>query len=123
MPLTTLVMNGVTSISSAGMTVLVGACSTSLVHLEVAYLDQDTMKSDFFLKVGYCWNLELLDVSGCTKLDDTMVTNLQKAAVEGQEGNPPVFPGLKHLHTVRMCNLNIGDYSLLNLVKVAPNLE
>lgn len=121
-PLTTLVLNSVTSISSAGLTVLIGACSTTLVHLEVAYLDQDTMKSDVFLKLGYCWNLQLLDVSGCTKLDDTIITNLQKAELQ-QEGHPPMHPGLKHLHTLRMCNLNIGDYSLMNLIKVAPNLE
>lgn len=80
-PLTTLVLNSVTSISSAGLTVLIGACSSTLVHLEAAYLDQETMKSDFFLKLGYCWNLQYLDVSGCSKLDDTIITNLHKAEV------------------------------------------
>ena len=34
-----------------------------------------------------------------------------------------MHPGLKHLHTLRLCNLAIGDYSLMNVVKVAPNLE
>lgn len=86
MPLETLVLSGVNSISSAGMTVLLNACSSTLVHLEAAYLDQETMKSDCFLKLGYCFNLEYLDVSGCTKLDDNAINNLLKAEVVREEG-------------------------------------
>jgi len=122
-PLTTLVLNAVNSISSAGMTVLLNACTSTLVHLEAAYLDQENMKSDFFLKLGYCFKLQYLDVSGCTKLDDNMITNLLKAELVQEEGQPPTHPGLKHLHTARLCNLPISDYSLTNLIKVAPNLE
>jgi len=39
------------------------------------------MKSDVFLKIGYCWNLELLDVSGCTQFDCNSFSNMLKAEI------------------------------------------
>ena len=124
LPLTTLALNSVTSISSVGLSVLIMSCSSTLLHLEAAYNDQDTMKSDLFLKLGQCWNLEVLDVSGCRHLDDSAINNLLKAEQPSkEEGQPSLHPGLKYLNTVRMINLNIGDYSLMNLAKVSPNLE
>ena len=65
-----------------------------------------------------------MDLSGCKNLDDNAFVNLYKAELPGaEEWVHPTHPGLKCLHTLKISNLNIGDYALLNLAKVAPNLE
>lgn len=39
------------------------------------------MKNDFCLKMGYCFDLEYLDLSGNVCIDDMFVNLLQKAVV------------------------------------------
>ena len=70
LPLNTLVISGCSSISSAGLTALLNCCTNTLVDFEACYLDQETFKSDFCLKLAYAWQLEYLDIAGCLALDD-----------------------------------------------------
>ena len=66
-------MNGLVGVTFVGLSALIICCSETLVDFEAAFNDQDGMKSDLFLKLGYCWELETLDVSGCSNLDDMAV--------------------------------------------------
>jgi len=34
------------------------------------------MKGDFFEKIAFCWQLETLDISGCTKVADAAFLKL-----------------------------------------------
>ena len=77
----TIVVSGCSGISSAGMTALLNCCTSTLVDFEAQWLDQETMKSDFFLKLGYCWQLEYIDLAGCLSLDDQAIQHLTKAEV------------------------------------------
>jgi hypothetical protein len=52
------------------------------------------MKSDLFIKLGFCWNLELLDVCGCKSLDDNAFVNLGKAEQIIPDQPKPIQPGL-----------------------------
>lgn len=70
LPIDSITLNGCTGISSLGLTILIGSCSATLVNYEGAFLDQETMKSDVFLKFATCWNLEYLDICGCSYIDD-----------------------------------------------------
>lgn len=76
LPLTSLVINGLSSITVAGFSALLTCCSTSLLDLECAFLDQDGMKGDFFEKIAFCWQLETLDISGCNKIVDASFMKL-----------------------------------------------
>jgi len=70
LPLNALVLSGCSGISSAGLTAILKCCTSTLVDFEACYLNQETVKSDFFAKLGYAWQLEFLDLSGCSHLDD-----------------------------------------------------
>lgn len=76
LPIDTLVVSGCTGMSSAGMTALLNCCTQTLVDFEMQYLDQETMKGDMFLKLGYAWQLEFLDIAGCPFVDDMAMQNL-----------------------------------------------
>lgn len=79
LPLTGIVVSGLSNISSIGLTQLVNTCTTTLIDFEAAFMAQDSMKSDIFLKLGYCWNLEVIDVCGDKYIDDNAFLNLMKA--------------------------------------------
>lgn len=85
-------------------------------------MDQQTFKEDFFLSVGKCFQLESLDVSGCTGVDDNAFVNLMEAKM-ADEDNKMILPGLKHLRTVKMQMMEVSDFAIVNLCKVAPNIE
>lgn len=39
------------------------------------------MKNDFLKVLGTCWNLESLDITGCTQVDDQGILALAKGEV------------------------------------------
>lgn len=59
-----------------------------------------------------CSNLETLDISGCTLIDDTAFINLTK----GEDT-------LYNLKIVNMSMLEVSDFAIVNLCKAAPNIE
>ena len=79
------------------------------------------MKSDLFTKLAICWNLQSLDVSGCVNIEDAAFGLLAKGEIQIKSASTQ--PGLIKLHTVKIAQLSITDFSITNLVKVAPNIE
>ena len=121
----TISVSGCTSISSAGLTALLNCCTATLVDLEAQWLDQENFKSDFFVKLGYCWQLEYLDLAGCTKLDDSAAQNIAKAEIESGDAEVKVKhqPGLRMLHTFKMGCVPFTDFALGSILKVTPNVQ
>lgn len=65
-----LIMNDLKGISSAGLSIMIGCCADSLMELEAALMPQAEMKGDFFVNLARCSNLEYLDLTGSTNIDD-----------------------------------------------------
>jgi len=55
--LNVLVMNGMVKVTHIGLSAIITSCSKSIIDLEVAFLDQEELKPDFFAKIGICWQL------------------------------------------------------------------
>ena len=82
------------------------------------------MKSDVFVKFATCWNLEFLDICGCSHIDDNAFVHLGKAEVAQANSPFPLKPGLAKLSTVRIQNCTkVTDYGIGKLIKVAPNIQ
>lgn len=122
LPLTSVVVNGLFGVSSLGLTALVACCVKTLVDFEASSLDQETFKSDIFLKLGQCWNLESLDVAGARHIDDTAFINMAKGEFILDDGKH-VMPGLVKLKTAKIGYCNLTDHGVVTLCKLARNLE
>lgn len=107
--------------SSLGVSSLLNCCRSTLLDLEASCLDQESFKSDVFLKLGLCFGLESLDLSGCRGLDDTAFTNMSKCEqlVDGKM----VATGLPCLKVVKINYTGCTDFGLVTLCKLAPNIE
>jgi hypothetical protein len=57
LPINTLVLNSCAGIGSYGVSILIAACSETLLDFECAFNPQPEMKSDLFSKLAICWNL------------------------------------------------------------------
>jgi len=55
--LNVLVMNGMVKVTHIGLSAIITSCAKSIIDLEVAFLDQEELKPDFFAKIGICWQL------------------------------------------------------------------
>ena len=71
--------------------------------------------------LGFCFNLETLDLIGCKGIDEDGARKLCAATV--QVGNETVHPGLQNLHTLKISGSTIGPVGLPLLIKALPNLE
>lgn len=94
LPLTGIVVSGLSNVSSLGISQLISTCTNTLIDFEAAFLSQETMKSDVFLKLGYCWNLEVIDVCGDKFIDDNAFINILKAEKINPNEEKQKHPGL-----------------------------
>jgi len=65
-----LIMNDLKKITSVGLSIMVGCCADTLLELEAALLTQPEVKGDFFVNLARCSNLEYLDLTGNSNIDD-----------------------------------------------------
>ena len=93
----------------------------TLIDLECALNDQAGFNSSFFETLGFCFNLETLDVSGSNDINDDGGRALTNASIT--VGNETVKPGLTACHTLKISGSNIGDATLPLITKAMPNLE
>jgi len=117
-----LMINGVTGITSVGLKSWLKCFTTGLLDLEAALCDQEDFKADFFETLAQCVNLESLDLTGCYKIDDMLQMNFDKGATI-KVGDESTKPGLVECHTVKLCGVDISDITLMNFCKIMPNLE
>ena len=69
-PLDSLVINAVHGLTSPGIKKWLESFKDTLLDFEAALNDQEGFKSEFFETLGKCFNLELLDVTGCPGITD-----------------------------------------------------
>jgi len=78
LPLASVIINGLSSITVAGLQALLNCCTNTILDLECAFLDHEGMKGEFFEKIAFCWQLETLDISLCSKINDACFITLGK---------------------------------------------
>lgn len=93
------------------------------MDLEVACCDNPGFKNDLCKQLGQCWNLQTLDMSGCSHIDDQGIVALSKGEVQLRAGLPSTNPGLIKMISCKLGNIKLTDYGLTNLVKACPNLQ
>lgn len=120
--LQTLIINGVSGISSQGLGMLIQSCSPTLQEFEGSCLDQPEMKNDFLQKLGQCWSLEFVDISGCSNIEDQGILFLVKGEVQLRAGLAAVNPGLIKLSTLKAGNTKMTDHGFTQTLKQCPNL-
>jgi len=120
-----LTINGVGNISSEALTWVIDSVSDCVRELEIAMLMQPQMQSHFANSLGRCYQLEFLDMSGDSNVDDTLLMQMQRNMIqkEDENENRPFYRGLQHLHTAKIGGIQISNMNLSNLVKIAPNIE
>lgn len=91
-PVDSLIINGVTGISGGGLKQWLHSFKDTLLDLEAALNDQEIFNSSFMETLGYCFNLETLDLIGSHGIDDDGARKLSAAAVT--VGTETVQPGL-----------------------------
>lgn len=120
-PLDSLVVNGCNGISGEGLKLMLNSFKDSLLELEAAFNDQAGFNSSFFETLGFCFNLESLDVTGSNDMNDDggrALTNAQVAV-----GTETVKPGLSSCLTLKISGSSISDATLPLITKAMPNLE
>ena len=120
-PLDSLIINGCNGISGAGLKQMLHSFKDTLLELECAFNDQASFNSSFFETLGFCFNLETLDVSGSNDINDDGGRALTNASVT--VGNETVKPGLSSCITLKISGSNIGDATMPLITKAMPNLE
>ena len=120
-PMDSLMINGCSGISGAGLKQLLHSFKDTLLDLEAALNDQAIFNGTFFETLGYCFNLETLDVAGSNAIDDDAGRALTNAAIT--VGKETVKPGLMYLHTIKLSAATLGDAVIPNMIRAMPNLE
>ena len=99
-PLDSLIINGCNGISGPGLKLMLHSFKDTLLDLEAALNDQAIFNNSFFDTLGYCFNLETLDVAGSNEINDEggrLITNAQITV-----GSETIKPGLQYLHTLKL---------------------
>lgn len=109
-PLDSLIINGVNGISGAGLKQWLVSFKDTLLDLEAALNDQEIFTSAFMETLGYCFNLETLDLVGSHGIDDDGARKLCGAVVT--VGAETVQPGLQFCHTLKISLSTISDAAL-----------
>jgi len=120
-PLESLIINGVNGISGAGIKQWLHSFKETLIDFEAALNDQESFNGSFFEVLGFCWNLETLDVTGSHGIEDEAGRQLTNATLSF--GNDTIKPGLQYCHTLKMNGANLSDATLPTVIKSMPNLE
>jgi hypothetical protein len=59
-------MNGCPGITSIGLSIIINSCHMTLLEFQGASNDQPNLKNDLLKSLAVCWNLESLDLTGCS---------------------------------------------------------
>lgn len=120
-PLESLIINGVTGITGPGLKQWLLSFQGSLVELEAALMDQPEFNSSFMESLATCWDLQLLDLTGCPGIDDDAGKHF--SAGEITKSGATSRPGFGYMTIMKLASTNVSDYGLGMLTKCCPNLE
>jgi hypothetical protein len=112
------------AITGKNLFFLIDSCKESLEVFQCAscFTDETQKHADFGKALAYCFNLQVLDMAGCSAIQDDFFNNLASAEVVIDDVKTK--PGLAYLHTVKLnfCKL-ITDMSLKKVLEISPELE
>lgn len=120
-PLDSLSINGCNGISGPGLKLLLNSFKDTLLDLEAALNDQQIFNSCFMETLGFCLNLETLDLGGSNDINDEGFRQLANAQIT--VGSETVKPGLANCHTLKLSGATITDGVMTWITKSLPNLE
>jgi hypothetical protein len=86
LPINTLILNGLTGISSNGLSDIIICCQESLRIFEAGLMNQDAMNGNFCHALAQCFGLEELDLTGDVNIMDDGMSHLHRGEIKG-EGN------------------------------------
>ena len=79
-------------------------------------------QAEFGKALAYCFNLQVLDLAGCSAITDEFFTHLTSAEVVVDDVKTK--PGFVHLHTAKLNFLKLmTDMSLKKLLEACPEVE
>lgn len=110
--LQSIVINDCPGITAAGLIVLINSCQQTLMDFEAANNDQPEVNNSLLAKLGTCWNLESLDITGCVNIDDQGFVALSKGEITLRLALGAQFPGLVKMHTCKVGYTKMTDYGL-----------
>jgi hypothetical protein len=115
MPLNSIIINDCLHITSVGLLYLIQCCHSTLLEIECA--NSTKAGNDVLKLLGTCWNLESVDLTGCSGFDDAGFNSLAKGEAFLRVGLPPVNPGLVKLTSLKLGGTKIKDSELTSLIK------
>jgi len=126
LPLKRLFISGLKLASAAGLAHVVHSCQATLKVLECAYMDQETIGGGGALcqVISMCFNLEELDLTGCSSVGDEGINALPKGEVKNEELRVMELIGLHKLRILKLGGLfKITDHPILKLTATSRVLE
>ena len=85
-------------------------------------MNEELKVADFGKALAYAFNLQVLDVAGCSAITDEFFQHISSGEVLVDEVKTK--PGFKYMHSVKMNMLkNINDQSVQKVLQMAPELE
>ncbi len=84
LPISKLFVNGLTSITAAGLSELLNSCKQTLKILEASLMNQEYMTGAFCGPLSFCFHLEELDLTGDINVGDDGLSHLPKGDIKNE---------------------------------------
>ena len=116
LPIKKLFINGLVKASNAGLTDILMACRPTLKILEAGFMDQETVTGAFCVSLAQAFELQELNLTGCSNIGDDGISALPKGEKRNEETRSNEVIGLPKLRIIKLSGLNkITDHPLLKL--------
>jgi len=116
-----LYLNGLTQVTNKGFASILSTCSGTLKLLHMGLNDQFEVNGGVCKSIAKCFELEILDLTGCKNISDDGINNLCTGSIPGEE--KPIIVGLKNLRILKLNHLDlINDSGLIRLLKTSDQV-
>lgn len=116
-----LYLNGLVKCTNEGFSSLLLTCTKTLILLHMALNDQYELTGEVCKAIGKCFELQILDLTGCKCIGDDGLNHLASGSIKGEE--KPILVGLKNLEILKLNNLDmINDSGLIRLLKMSDKI-
>jgi hypothetical protein len=85
LPIRKLFINGLAKASNAGLIDIVTSCRPHLRILEAGFMDQETVTGAFCVPLSLAFELQELDLTGCSNIGDDGIAALPKGEIRNEE--------------------------------------
>jgi hypothetical protein len=118
-----LYLNGLSKVTNLGFISILSTCNTTILLLHMSLNDQYGVTGEVCKAIGKCFELQVLDLTGCKNIGDDGLNHLASGSIENEEGKP-ILKGLKLLKLVKFNNMDmINDSSVIRLLKISDKVK